>query len=108
PRGTSTTLAHRKQLLDIADRHGVTVLEDDFEKDLRVRGRGTPPLRALDRRGVVVYLSTFSKALFPAARAGWLVAPRRIADAAVRVKRTMDITTSPIVQAGLAQFLREG
>ena len=108
PRGTSTTLAHRKQLLDIAGRYGVTILEDDFEKDLRVRGRGAPPLRALDTRGIVVYLSTFSKALFPAARIGWLVAPRRVADAAVRIKRTMDITTSPIVQAGLAQFLGEG
>ena len=108
PRGTSTTLGHRKQLLDIAGRYGVTILEDDFEKDLRVRGRGAPPLRALDTRGLVVYLSTFSKALFPAARVGWLVAPRRIAEAAVRVKRTMDISTSPIMQAGLAQFLREG
>jgi DNA-binding transcriptional MocR family regulator len=108
PLGTSTTVAHRKQLLQIAGRYGVPILEDDFEKDLRVRGRGAPPLRALDTRGLVVYLSTFSKALFPAARVGWLVAPRRIAEAAVRVKRTMDITTSPIVQAGLAQFLREG
>jgi len=108
PRGTSTTLAHRKQLLDIAGRYGVTILEDDFEKDLRVHGRGAPPLRALDTRGLVVYLSTFSKALFPAARVGWLVASRRVAEAVVRVKRTMDITTSPIVQAGLAQFLREG
>ncbi len=108
PRGVSTSLAHRQRLLEIAGRHGVPILEDDFEKDLRVRGRGAPPLRALDRRGLVLYLGTFSKALFPAARVGWLVAPRRIADAAVAVKRTMDITTSPLMQAGLAQFLRDG
>lgn len=108
PLGVSTSLAHRKQLLDIAGRHGVPVLEDDFEKDLRVHGRGAPPLRALDRRGLVVYLGTFSKALFPAARVGWLVAARPVAGAAVGVKRTMDLTTSPLLQAGLAQFLREG
>lgn len=108
PLGVSTALAHRKQLLDIAARHAVPVLEDDFEKDLRVRGRGAPPLRALDARGIVLYLGTFSKALFPAARVGWLVTPRRVAEAAIGVKRTMDITTSPLLQAGLAQFLREG
>jgi DNA-binding transcriptional MocR family regulator len=108
PTAVSTSLAHRRQLLDVAARHGVPILEDDFEKDLRVRGRGAPPLRALDRSGVVVYLGTFSKALFPAVRVGWLVAPRRIADAAATVKRLMDITTSPLLQAGLAQFLTEG
>ena len=108
PTGTSTELAHRKRLLEIAGRHGVPILEDDFEKDLRVRGRGAPPLRALDRRGLVAYLGTFSKSLFPAARVGWLILPRAMASAAVLAKRTMDLTTSPIVQAGLAQFLAEG
>src|SRR5262249_54251504 len=108
PCGVSTSIAHRRELLEIAARHGVPVLEDDFEKDLRVSGRGAPPLRALDRRGMVVYLGTFSKALFPGARVGWLVAPRRVADAAAASKRMMDITTSPLLQAGLAQFLREG
>jgi DNA-binding transcriptional MocR family regulator len=108
PLGITTSLAHRKRLLEICGRHGVAVLEDDFEKDLRVRGRGAPPLRALDARGLVIYLGTFSKALFPAARVGWLVAPRRVADTALAVKRTIDITTSTLMQAGLAQFLAEG
>jgi DNA-binding transcriptional MocR family regulator len=108
PLGITTSLGHRKRLLEIAARHGVAVLEDDFEKDLRVRGRAAPPLRALDAQGRVIYLGTFSKALFPAARVGWLVAPRRVAETAVAVKRTIDITTSSLVQAGLAQFLAEG
>jgi DNA-binding transcriptional MocR family regulator len=86
----------------------VPIVEDDFEKDLRLRGRGAPPLRALDARGRVVYVGTFSKALFPGVRIGWLLAPRGIADAAVRLKRTLDLTTSPLLQAGLVQFLREG
>jgi GntR family transcriptional regulator/MocR family aminotransferase len=108
PTGTSTTLAHRKRLLEIAARHGVPILEDDFEKDLRVRGRGAPPLRALDRRGLVSYLGTFSKTLFPAARVGWLFTPPAVTRAALLAKRTMDLTTSSILQAGLALFLREG
>ncbi len=108
PTGTSSDLAHRRRLLEIAGRYGVPILEDDFEKDLRVRGRGAPPLRALDRRGIVSYLGTFSKTLFPAARVGWLFAPPAIAAAAVLAKRTMDLTTSSLIQAGLAVFLREG
>src|SRR5258707_185931 len=53
PAGVWTSLAPRRRLLEIVGKHGVPVLEDDFEKDLRVRGRGAPPLRALDRRGLV-------------------------------------------------------
>jgi len=108
PLGISTDLSHRRRLLELAARYAVPVIEDDFEKDLRLRGRGAPPLRALDTRGQVIYVSTFSKALFPAARVGWLVAPRRITDAALSVKRMMDITSSGLLQAGLAQFLKEG
>jgi DNA-binding transcriptional MocR family regulator len=108
PTGATTDLAHRRALLALASRYRVPIVEDDFERDLRVRGRGTPPLRALDACGSVVYVGTFSKALFPAVRIGWLLAPRRVADAAVRLKRTLDLTTSPLLQAGLVQFLREG
>ena len=108
PTGISTSLAHRRRLLEIAGRHGVPILEDDFEKDLRVRGRGAPPLRALDRRGLVIYMGTFSKTLFPALRIGWLILPPTMMSAALLAKRSLDLTSSPLVQAGLAQFLREG
>jgi 2-aminoadipate transaminase len=108
PTGVSTSLAHRRRLLELAGKHGVPVLEDDFEKDLRVRGRGAPPLRALDRRGLVLYMGTFSKTLFPAARVGWLILPPSLGRSALLAKRSLDLTTSPLIQAGLALFLREG
>jgi DNA-binding transcriptional MocR family regulator len=108
PTGLSTSLAHRRALLELTARHGVPVLEDDFEYDLRVRGRAVPPLAALDRRGGVVYMGTCSKTLFPAARVGWLCAPRGFVEGALFAKRTMDLTTSPLIQAGLEQFLSEG
>jgi GntR family transcriptional regulator/MocR family aminotransferase len=108
PTGVSTSLAHRRRLLELAGKHGVPILEDDFEKDLRVRGRGAPPLRALDRRGLVLYMGTFSKTLFPAARVGWLFLPPSLGRSALLAKRSLDLTTSPLIQAGLALFLREG
>jgi len=108
PTGIATGLEHRRRLLEIAVKHGVPVLEDDFEKDLRVRGRAAPPLKALDRAGNVVYVGTFSKALFPGARVGWIVGARRTVDAATALKRTFDLTTSPVLQAALAQLCTSG
>ena len=74
PTGITTDVEHRRRLLAIAARHGVPVLEDDFQHDLRGTGRPAPPLRALDRSGQVIHVGTFSKALFPGPRVGWLVA----------------------------------
>ncbi len=108
PTGISTTLEHRRRLLAITARHGVPVVEDDFEKDLWVRGRVAPPLKALDRAGNVVYLGTFSKALFPGARVGWLVGDRRLGEAAVALKRSLDLASSPVLQAALAHFCQSG
>jgi GntR family transcriptional regulator/MocR family aminotransferase len=108
PLGISTSLDHRRRLLEITARHGVPVLEDDFEHDLRVRGRAAPPLKALDRTGNVVYVSTFSKVLFPGVRVGWLVADRRVSEAATVLNRALDLASSPVLQAALAQFCRVG
>jgi DNA-binding transcriptional MocR family regulator len=86
----------------------VPILEDDFEKDLRVRGRPVPPLRALDPSGLVLYLGTFSKSLFPSARVGWLLLSKRLASAGLALKRATDLATSALVQTALADFLASG
>jgi GntR family transcriptional regulator/MocR family aminotransferase len=108
PLGTTTSLEHRRALLELCARHGVPILEDDFEKDLRVRGRPVPPLRALDPSGLVLYLGTFSKSLFPSARVGWLLLSKRLASAGLALKRATDLATSALVQTALADFLASG
>ena len=108
PTGITTTLEHRRRLLEITARHGIPVLEDDFEKDMRVRGRPVPPLKALDRTGQVVYVGTFSKTLFPGVRIGWIVGPPRVANAALVLKRATDLASSVPLQAAVAHFCHTG
>ena len=108
PTGITTDLTHRRRLLAIAARFGVPVLEDDFQHDLRSGVPTAPPLRALDRSGLVVHVGTFSKALFPGPRVGWLVASPTMTAAATALKRAMDLTSSPLAQAALAQLCRSG
>lgn len=108
PTGVSTSLEHRHRVLELAARYGIPILEDDFEKDLRVRGRAVPPLRALDGSGRVVYVGTFSKVLFPGVRVGWVLAGSRLLDAALALKRASDLASSHVIQAALAHFCRLG
>jgi len=108
PTGSTTTLAHRRKLLEIAARHRKPVLEDAYEMDLRLGGRSVPSLAALDRAGLVVHLFSFSKSLFPGARVGAISAHGRIVDALVAQKQATDLSDSMLLQAALAEFVADG
>jgi 2-aminoadipate transaminase len=108
PMGTTTKLAHRRALLEIAARHGKPVLEDAFEMDLRFRGRRVPSLAALDEFGLVVQLTSFSKSLFPGVRIGALLARGRSVDGVVALKHATDLSDSLPLQAALEAFVAEG
>jgi len=108
PLGTCTPLAHRRALLERAARHGKPVVEDGFEADLRFTGRGAPPLLALDRAGLVVQLSSFSKSLFPGVRVGALTVPGRLVEGLLALKQATDLSDAMPLQAALAEFVAGG
>ena len=108
PTGVCLSLSRREQILDLAWQHRVPVVEDDSGGALRFAGKPLPPLRALDRRGLTLYLSTFSKQLLPGLRVGWLCAPEPIRDRIVALKQLTDCTTSPVLQAATHEFCRRG
>ncbi len=108
PLGTSTGLAHRRALLEIASRAGKPVIEDAYEMDLRYAGRPVPPLAALDERGVVVQLFSFSKSLFPGARVGSVFARGRSLEGLLALKQSADLGGALVLQAALADFVARG
>jgi len=108
PMGTTTSVAARRALLEVAARFGKPVIEDAFEMDLRCSGRPVPPLAALDERGLVAHLFSFSKSLFPGARVGSILARGRALDGLVALKHATDLSDSAPLQAAMAEFLESG
>jgi len=108
PLGTSTDLAHRRALLAVAAKAGKPIVEDAYEMDLRYAGKAIPPLAALDARGIVVQLFSFSKSLFPGVRVGSIAASGRAFDALIPLKHATDLGGSPVLQAALARFVASG
>lgn len=108
PLGTTSSLARRREILAVAGRHGVPVIEDGFELDLRFRGPEVPPLAALDESGLVVLLSSFSKSLFPGVRVGALAGRGRALEGLLALKHATDLSDAPLLQAGLARFVESG
>lgn len=106
PLGTSMPLSSRSELLAIAHRHSVLVLEDNPYGTFAYEGFPAPTLKSLDSRGVVIYLGSFAKTLFPGLRIGYLVADQKasgthetVATALAKVKSFTTINTPPLMQA---------
>ena len=108
PTGITMDLASRERLVKIAATHGVALVEDDFDSELRFDGDALPPLKALDDNNCVIHIGTFSKGLFPGLRLGWIVAPRDAVDALSRAKLISDYHTSLLLQAAVLTFCRRG
>lgn len=98
----------RQALLYLAQRYQVPILEDDPYGELYYGAPPPPPLKSLDRQGYVLYLSTFSKILFPGIRLGWLVAPRPVVDRLASVKQYADLHSNTLAQWALTDFIQQG
>ncbi|MDQ2784597.1 MAG: PLP-dependent aminotransferase family protein [Chloroflexota bacterium] len=108
PTGVTMSLARRHALLAVAARYGVPIVEDDPYGELAYGDDPPPRLAALDRRGLVIYLSTMSKVFLPGLRLGWLAAPQTVAEAVTLARQSMDVHPNSAMQHILQTFLVRG
>ena len=117
PGGTTLAEGRRHELVLLADRYGIPIIEDDPYGQLRYEGEHLTPLIVLDREnlrrddgysiGNVIYLSTFSKTLAPGLRLGWIVAPPEVISKLVQLKQGADLHTSTFVQMVAYEVARD-
>lgn len=108
PTGGVLPMARRSVLLDWARRHGTLVIEDEYDSEFRYGARPVEPLAALDAAGVVAYVGTFSKVLYPSLRIGYVILPPDMVGRFAAAKELADRQQSTLLQATLAAFIREG
>lgn len=108
PLGVAMTLKRRMAALGVAERLGAWIVEDDYDGEFQIRGHPAPSLHGLSGGGRVIYVGTFSKAMFPAIRLAYLVAPPDLVDAFAAVRVRQDGPTQLHGQAALADFMESG
>ncbi|CAN5549515.1 PLP-dependent aminotransferase family protein [soil metagenome] len=74
PSGVSMSIERRKRLIEIANRYGTMIFEDDAYHDLRYSGERLPTIYSLDNSGSTMYTATLSKIMGAGMRIGWLIA----------------------------------
>jgi GntR family transcriptional regulator/MocR family aminotransferase len=108
PLGRTMSLARRLRLLDWANANEAWILEDDYDSEFRYTGRPLPSIRSIDRSGRVIYVGTFSKALFPALRLGYLVLPPALVGMFRNAIALMLRSVPLAAQMALAGFIADG
>ncbi|WP_150116434.1 PLP-dependent aminotransferase family protein [Williamsia herbipolensis] len=103
PGGVSADAARRRDLAELADRHGFWVIDDDPYGRLRFRGDVPAPTRSFGDR--VITLGSASKILAPALRVGWLIAPPQVVALVERLRQSADLCGSALCQAVVGDLL---
>ncbi|HIU02302.1 MAG TPA: PLP-dependent aminotransferase family protein [Candidatus Onthocola gallistercoris] len=109
PTGIVMPIKRRLELLAWAgncpDRY---IIEDDYDSEFRYKGRPIPSLQGIDTSGHVIYMGTFSKALTPAMRVGYMVLPPSLLS---RYRQQLSFYSSSVSrseQKFLTLFIRRG
>jgi 2-aminoadipate transaminase len=102
PTGTIMGEERRRELLGLAQTHGVPIFEDDCYADLIWDGRRPPALYTMSRHGGVIHIGSFSKSIAPALRVGYIVAGWEILARMLALKT--DAGSGALEQMVLAEY----
>jgi 2-aminoadipate transaminase len=106
PMGVTTTLERRKQLVEVAARHRVLILEDDAYGELRFAGEPVPSILSLAGGEGVIRCGTFSKIIATGLRVGWVMGRPEYVDATAKMR--FDNGTSPFTSRIIAAYIEAG
>jgi DNA-binding transcriptional MocR family regulator len=108
PTGITMPIRMRRELLKLAERYRVPIVEDGTYRELYFKEAPPPSLHDLDTQNLVIHLNSFSKVLAPGLRLGWLCATPSIVDQIAILKQRLDPHTQNLVQFAVARLIREG
>ena len=108
PLGGTLPIGRRQELLHWAQRQRAWVIEDDYDGEFRYGQRPIDALQSIDTEGRVIYVGTFSKALSPQLRLGYLVLPPDLVPVFRQAKRLTDRHAPVWEQRALSSLIDSG
>jgi GntR family transcriptional regulator/MocR family aminotransferase len=98
----------RVQLLELARQYHFAILEDDYDYDYHYQHKPLLPIASADCEGYVIYIGSYSKKLFPAARAGFILAPNDLIQRLMQVRQLIGDPGDPIQERAIARLIELG
>jgi 2-aminoadipate transaminase len=108
PTGVTLPRSRRLEIISVAERHDLLIVEDSPYREVRFEGTPEPLMAALDKSGRVITLFTFSKILAPGFRLAWVTGHPQIIDKIVTAKQSADLCSPPLIQKIAARYIEKG
>ena len=108
PTGASIPVSKRRRIVELVQRSGTILIENDIYGELRYHGESALALKRLDESGHTILLRSYSKVSFPGLRVGWVIAPRPVVAHLAELKQTSDLHSDQLSQAVLLRFAESG
>lgn len=105
PAGVTMPKMRRLEIIQIAEKYGVLIVEDSPYREIRFEGDHQPMLYQLNDSGSVINIGTFSKIVAPGFRIGWILGHPNILDKLVILKQSSDLCTPAFVQKIAEQYM---
>jgi 2-aminoadipate transaminase len=107
PSGVTMSLARRKQLVKLAEKYQIPIVDDNPYGELRYVGKPLPSLQSIGE-DLVIELGTFSKIVSPGLRIGWGIVSTGITNMFERLKQGADLHTNTFAQYVLYEYIKAG
>lgn len=108
PSGVTMDIAQRMNVIEVAKKFNLLIVEDSPYREIRFDGEPMPMIYSLDKEGRTMLLGTFSKTFVPGFRLGWIMAPKPIIDRLEIVKQSVDLCAPVFNQFIAAKFIKKG
>ncbi|MCO7123324.1 PLP-dependent aminotransferase family protein [Ihubacter massiliensis] len=108
PLGAVMPIQTRMELIQMAQKGGFYIIEDDYDSIFRYSARSIPSMQGLDPCGKVIYLGSTSKAMAPSLRLAYMVLPAELKNRYDMWFSQYHNTVSATVQDALRIFMAEG
>ncbi|MFT2092963.1 PLP-dependent aminotransferase family protein [Paraglaciecola sp. 2405UD69-4] len=108
PTTVTLPIARRMAVYQLASKYKIPIIEDDYDHEFHYRSQPLAPMASDDPQQLVIYLSTFSKVMFPGARIGILAVSDTLAKAIAEYRMMISHKGNVLMQLALAKWMESG
>lgn len=107
PTGVTMTMEQRLEIVEVAKKYDLIILEDSPYKEIRFDGESLPTIYSMCPERVIL-LGTLSKTFAPGLRLGWVLASEQVIEKIIVAKQSADLCTPILNQELAGRYIASG
>lgn len=108
PTTVSLKIDRRLKLIELSNRFGFAIIEDDYDHEFHFSSKSLFPLASHENAANVIYISSLSKIVAPAVRIGYVSGPEPFINAMAALRKSIDVQGDNVMEAAIAELMDEG